>query len=629
MPDLKLRDVPASKRDEDQLGLADYADVMYDFIRTCQTPLTIGIQGDWGIGKTSLLNMIKEKLKSRIGGSTRYPCVDFNTWQYSMFGQEEYLPVACMKALIGQVEKLAPSNGMRGSVTDKAKRAGRTVAQIASTMSVGFMGASVSMEGAKEAWEGDESPQFQDLSEAVVRLKQEFADLIQAAIAAQDEKVDRIVIFIDDLDRVKPVRALELLEVLKNFLDVPGCVFLLAVDYEVVRMGMRQKLGPDMQESSGKSFFDKIINVPFNMPTSSYDLGNYIIRLLKTSGFARQDMSVTQDTKAFYEQVTSVTVGRNPRNIKRVVNYAKLLDKIREKSVDKSDQSSKKNNKEVRILYALMCMQIAYPELFEYFADNPTADTVQNLENWEFLEGLPEGKKVLSRARDEAQMKSNIGAFVDELFKLLDEDNNGEITHHEMEPVLRVMQYAKLTQATTAKTPLEQLRTIVRENGGARHADFLSDVVESSMWNTRPEIELKQSGSRYWTIVMDRRQVGSYVSLKSQNRSLIMRLKPSVESIRRHIQMLKSQNATPVDANFEEFLCPIGEVYPESTTGYGDTVVRLDRIIQLRQKRRKIKVVNLIYEAVHRIEVEKASVMSASVAPSTESGAPVMSTTSN
>jgi len=623
MPDLKLRDVPASKRDEDQLGLADYADVMYDFIRTCQTPLTIGIQGDWGIGKTSLLNMIKEKLKSQVGRSTRYPCVDFNTWQYSMFGQEEYLPIACMKALIGQVEKLAPSNGVRSSVADKAKRAGRTVAQIASTMSVGFMGASVSMEGMKEAWEGDEDPQFQDLSEAVVRLKQEFADLIQAAIDAQADDVDRIVIFIDDLDRVKPVRALELLEVLKNFLDVPGCVFLLAVDYEVVRMGMRQKLGPDMQESSGKSFFDKIINVPFNMPTSSYDLGNYIIRLLKTSGFAKKSTNVTEKTKTFYEQVTSVTVGRNPRNIKRVVNYAGLLDRIRAKSLSNSDVREHKTKKEVKILYALMCMQIAYPELFQYFSENPTADTVQNLENWEFLEGLPEGKKVLSRARDVAQMKSNIGAFVDELFKLLDEDNNGEITHHEMQPVLKVMQYAKLTQATTAKTPIEQLSTIVSENGGPEYAEFLTDVIESSMWNTRPEMELKQSGSRYWTIVMDRRQVGSYVSLKSHGRSLIMRLKPSVESILRHIQVLKSQNQTLVDANFDEFLCPIGEVFPESTTGYGDTVVRLSRIRQTKDRRQMIKVLNLIYEAVHRIEVEQAPVVPQTAsAPSQETASP-------
>ena len=51
---------------------------------------------------------------------------------------------------------------------------------------------------------------------------------------------------------------LELLESIKNFLDVPGCVFVLAVDYEVVQQGMKEKLGVDIQKMSGKSFFDKI-----------------------------------------------------------------------------------------------------------------------------------------------------------------------------------------------------------------------------------------------------------------------------------------------------------------------------------------------------------------------------------
>lgn len=610
MSELKLRDVPAAHREEDQLGLKDYADVMNDFITECQTPLTIGIQGDWGIGKTSLLNMIREKLHYGKGRATPYPTIDFNTWQYSMFGQEEYLPIACIKALINQVEKIAPANDISSSVSEKARRAGKTVAHIASSMSIGFMGASVSMEGVKEAYEDDETPKFEDLSEAIVTLKEEFAELIQAAIETQAPEVDRIVIFIDDLDRVKPVRALELLEVLKNFLDVPGCIFLLAVDYEVVRTGMRQKLGPEMQESSGKSFFDKIINVPFNMPTTSYDLGNYIIRLLRSSGFAHKGTKVTTQDKEFYEQVTSVTVGRNPRNIKRVVNYAVLLDKIRFRSVRKSENGSRKNKKDVKILYALMCMQIAYPELFSYFSQNPTADTVQNLENWEFLESLPEGKRVLSRARDQAQMKSNIGAFVDELFKLLDENSDGEITHQEMQPVLKMMQYAKLTQATTAKTPMEQLGSIVKENGGNNEAAFLGNVVESCMWNSRPEIELKQSGSRYWTLVMDRRQVGSFVSLKSGGRHLIMRLKPSVETVLNHIQVMKAQNKALVDADFESLLSPIGEVYSESTTGYGDTVVNIAKVMNLRSKRKQVKVMNVIYEAVHRIEIERAQAMS-------------------
>ena len=50
------------------------------------------------------------------------------------------------------------------------------------------------------------------------------------------------LILLDDLDRIKPIRALELLEAIKNFLDAEKCVFILAVDYSVIEQGMVQKL---------------------------------------------------------------------------------------------------------------------------------------------------------------------------------------------------------------------------------------------------------------------------------------------------------------------------------------------------------------------------------------------------
>ncbi len=55
-----LRDVPVNSQQNEFLGLAKHAKALADFIRTCETPMTIGIQGDWGIGKTSLLNLSRD-----------------------------------------------------------------------------------------------------------------------------------------------------------------------------------------------------------------------------------------------------------------------------------------------------------------------------------------------------------------------------------------------------------------------------------------------------------------------------------------------------------------------------------------------------------------------------------------
>ena len=53
------------------------------------------------------------------------------------------------------------------------------------------------------------------------------------------------------------------MEIVKLFLDVPKCVFILAIDYDVVIEGVRRKYGNDFSKEKGKDFFDKIIQVPF------------------------------------------------------------------------------------------------------------------------------------------------------------------------------------------------------------------------------------------------------------------------------------------------------------------------------------------------------------------------------
>ena len=82
-------------------------------------------------------------------------------------------------------------------------------------------------------------------------------------------------------DRLQPAKAVELLEVLKLFLDCDRCVFVLAVDYEVVTSGIRQKFGNDVSVEKGRSFFDKIIQLPFKMPVASYDIRKYVKNMME------------------------------------------------------------------------------------------------------------------------------------------------------------------------------------------------------------------------------------------------------------------------------------------------------------------------------------------------------------
>jgi predicted KAP-like P-loop ATPase len=56
-------DEPLSKGEDDKLGIKGYAEALFQFITDAETPMTIGVQGDWGSGKTSLMNQMYYKFE--------------------------------------------------------------------------------------------------------------------------------------------------------------------------------------------------------------------------------------------------------------------------------------------------------------------------------------------------------------------------------------------------------------------------------------------------------------------------------------------------------------------------------------------------------------------------------------
>ena len=87
-------DKPTISLGEDSFGVEQYIKGLNDFIMDCNTPMTIAIQGDWGSGKTSMMNMIREQLGDKVVTTW------FNTWQYSQFNMQEELTISMMCNLL-------------------------------------------------------------------------------------------------------------------------------------------------------------------------------------------------------------------------------------------------------------------------------------------------------------------------------------------------------------------------------------------------------------------------------------------------------------------------------------------------------------------------------------------------
>ena len=117
-------DSSVERLDGDLFEISQYVAGLTKFVRSCVTPMTISIQGDWGSGKTSMMSMVKEQL-----GDSVIP-VWFNTWQYSQFNMSDDLAISFLGRLIKslQVEQPATSTALNKTfaLAYKAiKKAGR------------------------------------------------------------------------------------------------------------------------------------------------------------------------------------------------------------------------------------------------------------------------------------------------------------------------------------------------------------------------------------------------------------------------------------------------------------------------------------------------------------------------
>ena len=588
MVDPKLQGFDKDLNDADLLDTNNYARALGEFIKEADTPITIGIQGDWGIGKTSMLNTIRSILLRETSSKkikNNYRIFWLNTWQYSMFGQDEYLGLAVVKGIIEDLKNEFSIKDDNSSLQDALKFS-KNLIKNAQFSVAGF--------GFKASDGMDQSePQYNDIAVHMKGLKKALENLVIEIVGGSKntESVDKLVFFIDDLDRVKPIRAVELLEVLKNFLDIPNCVFVIAVDYEVIELGMQQKIGVDLQKKSGKSFVDKIIQLPVAMPTSSYNLGKYISKLLRAS-----DQRYNEIDTEFYEEITSLTVGRNPRSIKRVINYLSLIRKIGEGRITDLNSlrgSIKKDDKELRkILYALICMQIAWPEVFNFFAKSPTDSTIKKIENWEEQQNIPFINKLYDRTPNVDLLKSNISAYFDLIYDVLDGDGNGHLTQNELEPIWNALYLANLIQDINFHEPFDSFRNLVENNssGNKKNYNDVISALKKSKWLTSNDFEFKLSGTRYVTLVHKRKQVGCLVTLKTN--PLIFRLNVDRDFIISHIETDKIIEKN--DINLNELIMALED---SSLTGFGDTILNLELLNSLDESL-KLFVLNQIAKSV-------------------------------
>lgn len=459
----------------DSLGLTNYARALAQFVSNCQTPMTVGIQGEWGSGKTSLMNMVRNQLlPSDPSEASRTPIrlYTFETWQYGAIGSDELLGLRLMSSVVSKI--ISEADEKNGVLARAASRVRGATAGVMKAFAAGVVNKATmdmidggTLIGSLDAWSGPSSSVTE-----LEQLKNDFRSVIEEVVRPSKRGGGRVVVMVDDLDRIRPGSAIELLEVLKNFMDVPGCVFIVACDYEVVRLGVKEKLGIE-DEVKVRAFFDKIIQVPFQMPVAAYRIEGLLTDFVNERLPMKSTPSPLDDKGEVADMIARAT-GTNPRAFKRFLNSLDLLACLEEStevvgsppgpvSGAKKPSNSVWASKESALgLMALVALQVRWPHVASYLAANCTQvhDLKLALHTLRGFSDDDPGERTTDDAlRDFLRARypvdahtvgehpevSALFAFVHALCKLLDTNGNEQLEDKELEPLARWVSKLALT----------------------------------------------------------------------------------------------------------------------------------------------------------------------------------------
>jgi hypothetical protein len=246
-------DQPIRRSTEDLLGRSDFADNLAQAVLgfNRMSSFTIGLYGVWGSGKTSVLNMVEEKIIERTEENSKKPLVvHFNPWLFTEYSQ-----------LVSQFFKQI-SNGIKED--GKAKNAQEAAAALEEysalfelavpVVSLSAFGKALAIIGKGL---GSRIKKQQELEQSDLYHQKE--KLVQAL-----KKYNRkIIVIMDDIDRLSNQEIVLIFRLVKSIADLPGIIYLLAFDRDIVVRALNDVQYKDEQ---GEEYLEKIIQVPFEVP---------------------------------------------------------------------------------------------------------------------------------------------------------------------------------------------------------------------------------------------------------------------------------------------------------------------------------------------------------------------------
>ena len=270
-----------------------------------QHALTLGIHGDWGAGKSSLLKMVEAVMVD----DNSVACLWFNGWAFQGFDDAKTVlieviitellrqrsTVAKVKdiggRLLKRIDTLKLARGASGLAFNviTGLPSPDQVTAILQQLAGGFRSMSPDQIDGKlaEATSFLKPAEKRSIPEEIHHFREEFAELLDVA------KIDQLVVLIDDLDRCLPATAIDTLEAIRLFLFVPKTAFVIGADEGMIEYAVREHF-PNLPMATGpvpyaRNYLEKLIQVPFRIPALGVQESRAYVTLLRVQALVGKD----------------------------------------------------------------------------------------------------------------------------------------------------------------------------------------------------------------------------------------------------------------------------------------------------------------------------------------------------
>lgn len=287
---------------QDFLNFSVIAETVAELIvETGEKPISIGVSGSWGAGKSSMVKMIGKSLKAKDSDKgdeeKNYVFLEFNAWLYQGYddARAALLQAVSDKLLEESKKRSSATKNLTGKVKGFISRINwLQVAKMAVPLSMGLVPGGAAVGGVASLISAvtnliqnkDDEKQI-ERSEAVSAALEDLTPDMKAllkenASKSTPQQIEKIraefaellkdlnitlVILVDDLDRCLPSTAISTLEAMRLLLFVERTAFIIAADEQMIRNSVKAHFA-DVELSEGlvTSYFDKLIQIPLSVP---------------------------------------------------------------------------------------------------------------------------------------------------------------------------------------------------------------------------------------------------------------------------------------------------------------------------------------------------------------------------